>query len=114
MTEWLNWIEIFKLSRKNEIIDIISEIKHIKIRQTGKINKWKVESLKRLIKWIDSCENAWEKLRKIIITNIMNKKYAISLKKEIRAYYHKMAVWGDLTNSCEKKRSEKQRRKGKI
>ena len=26
----------------------------------------------------------------------------------------KMAVWGDLTNSCEKKRGEKQRRKGKI
>ena len=26
----------------------------------------------------------------------------------------KMAVWGSLTNSCEKKRSEKQRRKGKI
>ena len=26
----------------------------------------------------------------------------------------KMAVWEDLTNSCEKKRSEKQRRKGKI
>ena len=25
-----------------------------------------------------------------------------------------MAVWDDLTNSCEKKRSEKQRRKGKI
>ena len=25
-----------------------------------------------------------------------------------------MAVWGSLTNSCEKKRSEKQRRKGKI
>ena len=25
-----------------------------------------------------------------------------------------MAVWGDLINSCEKKRSEKQRRKGKI
>ena len=24
-----------------------------------------------------------------------------------------MAVWGGLTNSCEKKRSEKQRRKGK-
>ena len=27
---------------------------------------------------------------------------------------NKMAVWGGLTNSCEKKRSEKQRRKGKI
>ena len=26
----------------------------------------------------------------------------------------KMAVWGGLTNSCEKKRSEKQRRRGKI
>ena len=25
-----------------------------------------------------------------------------------------MAVWGGLTNSCEKKISEKQRRKGKI
>ena len=25
-----------------------------------------------------------------------------------------MAVWGSLTNSCEKKRSKKQRRKGKI
>ena len=25
-----------------------------------------------------------------------------------------MAVWGGLTNSCEKKRDEKQRRKGKI
>ena len=27
---------------------------------------------------------------------------------------NKMAVWGGLTNSCEKKRSEKQRRKGKL
>ena len=26
----------------------------------------------------------------------------------------KMAVWGGLTNSCEKKRSKKQRSKGKI
>ena len=26
----------------------------------------------------------------------------------------KIAVWGSLTNSCEKKSSEKQRRKGKI
>ena len=26
----------------------------------------------------------------------------------------KMAVWGGLKNSCEKKRSEKQMRKGKI
>ena len=26
----------------------------------------------------------------------------------------KMAVWGGITNSCEKKESQKQRRKGKI
>ena len=26
----------------------------------------------------------------------------------------KLAVWGGLTNSCEKKRNKKQRRKGKI
>ena len=26
----------------------------------------------------------------------------------------KIAIWGGLTDSCEKKRSEKQRRKGKI
>ena len=26
----------------------------------------------------------------------------------------KMAVWGGLTNSCERKRSKKQKRKGKI
>ena len=26
----------------------------------------------------------------------------------------KMAVWGGLTNSCEKKKSKKQKRKGKI
>ena len=26
----------------------------------------------------------------------------------------KMAIWGGLTNSCEKKRNEKQKRKGKI
>ena len=27
---------------------------------------------------------------------------------------NKMAVWGGLTNGCEKRRSEKQRKKGKI
>ena len=35
-----------------------------------------------------------------------------SSRKEMQK--SKMAVWGGLTNSCEKKRSEKQRRKGKI
>ena len=35
-------------------------------------------------------------------------------KKKIKKKKGKMAVWEGLTNSCEKKRSEKQRRKGKI
>ena len=33
---------------------------------------------------------------------------------EKKLHRSKLAVWGGLTNSCEKKRSEKQRRKGKI
>ena len=36
----------------------------------------------------------------------------IPMEKEMQK--SKMAVWGGLTNSCEKKRSEKQRKKGKI
>ena len=35
-------------------------------------------------------------------------------KEKKNAKESKMAVWGGLTNSCEKKRSKKQRRKGKI
>ena len=34
--------------------------------------------------------------------------------KEKEMQKSKMAVWGGLTNSCEKKRSEKQRRNGKT
>ena len=36
----------------------------------------------------------------------------ISMEKKCKK--SKMAVWGELTNSCEKKRSENQRIKGKI
>ena len=35
-----------------------------------------------------------------------------TLPMEKKCKKAKMAVWGDLTNSCDKKRSEKQRRKG--
>ena len=37
-----------------------------------------------------------------------------TIPKEKKMQKSKMAVWGGLTNSCEKKRSEKQRRKEKI
>ena len=33
---------------------------------------------------------------------------------KINAKISKMAIWGGLTNSCEKKGKKKQRRKGKI
>ena len=36
----------------------------------------------------------------------------ISMKKKCKK--SKIAVWGGLANSCEKKRSKKQRRNGKI
>ena len=37
-----------------------------------------------------------------------------TIPMEKKCKKRKMAVWGGLTNSCEKKISEKQRRKGKI
>ena len=37
-----------------------------------------------------------------------------TIPMEKKSKKSKMAVWGGLTNSCEKKRSKKQRRKGKI
>ena len=37
-----------------------------------------------------------------------------TIPKKKKCKKSKMAVWGGLTDSCEKKRSEKQRRKGKI
>ena len=37
-----------------------------------------------------------------------------TIPKEKKMKKSKMAVWGGLKNSCEKKRTEKQRRKGKI
>ena len=39
---------------------------------------------------------------------------ALQIAEERREAKSKMAIWGGLTNSCEKKGSEKQRRKEKI
>ena len=51
--------------------------------------------------WMEVCDTVQEAMIKII-------------PKKKKCKKSKMAVWGGLTNSCEKKRSEKQRRKGKI
>ena len=53
-------------------------------------------------------DELWNEVRDIVHeTGIKN----ISIEKMQKS---KMVIWGGLTNSCEKKRSEKQRRKGKI
>ena len=54
-------------------------------------------------------DELWNEVRDIVKkTGIKN----IPMEKKCKK--SKMAVWGGLTNSCEKKTSEKQRRKGKI
>ena len=54
-------------------------------------------------------DELWTEVRDIVQeTGIKTIPVANKCKKS------KMAVWGGLTNGCERKRSEKQRRKGKI
>ena len=54
-------------------------------------------------------DELWNEVRDIVQETGIK---TISMEKKCKK--SKMAVWGGLTNSCEKKRSEKQRRKGKI
>ena len=54
-------------------------------------------------------DELWMESHDIVQETRMN----TTLKKK-KCKKSKMAVWGGLTNSCEKKRSEKQRRKRKI
>ena len=50
----------------------------------------------------------WTEIRDIVQETGINHLHGKEMQKS------KMAVCGGLTNSCERKRSEKQRRKGKI
>ena len=54
-------------------------------------------------------DELWMELHDIVQETGMK---TISMEKKFKK--SKMAVWGGLTNSCEKKRGEKQRRKRKI
>ena len=54
----------------------------------------------------------WMEVRDIVQETGMRRGSRPSPRK--RNEKSKVAEWGGLTNSCEKKRSEKQRRKGKI
>ena len=48
------------------------------------------------------------------VCDIVQETWMKTIPMEKKCKKSKMAVWGGLTNSCEKKRSEKPRRKGKI
>ena len=48
------------------------------------------------------------------VCDIVQETGSKTIPMEKKCKKSKMAVWGGLTNSCEKKRSKKQRRKGKI
>ena len=54
-------------------------------------------------------DELWNEVRDIVQETGIK---TIPMGKEMQK--SKMAVWGGLTSSCEKKRGEKQRRKGKI
>ena len=53
-------------------------------------------------------DELWNEVRDIVQETDQDHPHGKEMQKS------KMAVWGGLTNSCEKKKSEKQRRKGKI
>ena len=53
-------------------------------------------------------DELWTEVRDIVQETDQDHPHGKEMQKS------KMAVWGTLTNSCEKKRSKKQRRKGKI
>ena len=54
-------------------------------------------------------DELWTKVRDIVEDTGIK---IIPMEKKLKK--RKIAVWGGLTSNCEKKRSEKQRRKGKI
>ena len=53
-------------------------------------------------------DELWNEVRDIVQETNQDHPHGKEMQKS------KMAVWGGLTNSCEKKRGKKQRRKGKI
>ena len=54
-------------------------------------------------------DELWTEVRDTVQVTVIK-----TIPKKKKCKKSKMAVWGGLTNSCEKKRSKKHRRKGKI
>ena len=57
-------------------------------------------------------DELWTEVRDIVQETVI-KTSSMEKKCKIQKQKSKMAVWGGLTNSCEKKRSEKQKKKRK-
>ena len=66
-----------------------------------------------IFKGLDLIDGAPEELW-IEFCNIVQEVVIKTIPKKKEMQKSKIAVWGGLTNSCENKSGEKQRRKGKI
>ena len=64
-------------------------------------------------KGLDLIDRVLEELR-MEVRDIVQEAGIKTIPKIKKCKKHKAVVWGSLTNSCEKKRSEKKRKKGKI
>ena len=94
------------LSKGTQLLDLVT--KDFKVAVLNIFTEWKK------IKRIKLCYNE-------LINRYSHKRYKLETRardkdhpQEKEMQKSKMAVWGGLTYSCEKKRSEKQKRKGKI
>ena len=71
------------------------------------------EEVRNRFKGLDLIDRVPDELWKEVHDTVQETRIkTISMEKKCKK--SKMAIWGGLTNSCEKKRTEKQRRKGKI
>ena len=94
-----------------KLLDLLSEF--------SKVAGYEINIQKSLAFLYTSNEKSEREIKESISFTIATKRIKYleinqdhSHRKEMQK--SKMAVWGGLTNSCEKKRSQKQRRKGKI
>ena len=111
------------VSRKGLSITIIAKFR-LKLKTVGKTTRpfrydlnqipygYTVEVRNRF-KGLDLIDRVPDELW-MEVRDIVQKTGIKTIPIEKKCIKSKMAVWGGLTNSCEKKRREKQRRKGKI
>ena len=72
------------------------------------------QRLNWLTNWCKLLYREWIKNKVLLYSTGNYIQYPVISHNGKQMQKSKMSVWGGLTNSCEKKRGEKQRRKGKI